>query len=132
MLLRFLSHLIICSTLLILAFSHPLADQNEQHNSMGTMKLRGLSQTISDYGRLNHRAPTFSRRQLIIESYRLSLSHQVQILPITIAAQKLRAFWTDVMIAANSKWQSNDHILLLQFGQLLILSESDDDNIPLN
>ena len=62
MLLRFLSHLIICSTLLILAFSHPLADRNEQHNNMAAMRLGGLSQPPSDYGRLNHRVPTFSRR----------------------------------------------------------------------
>ena len=64
--LRFLSHLIICSTLLILAFSHPPADWNEQHSSMTTMKLRGLSQPLSDQERLDHRAPTFSRRQLVI------------------------------------------------------------------
>ena len=103
MLLRLLSHLIICSTLLILAFSHPLADRNEQHNSMGTMTLRDLSQPSSDHGRLNPRGPTFSRRQLIIEGYRLSLSHQVQILPISITAQQLRAFWTEVMITADFK-----------------------------
>ena len=36
------------------------------------------------------------------------------------------------MIAADSKWQVNDHILLLQFGQLLILFESDDEILPLD
>ena len=120
MLLQRFSHLTVFSNLLTLAFTHPLEDQNEQHTDITIREPRGLSQPSLDHSHLNLQIPTLSRRNNIIGGYQISLFRHVQILPITVAAEDLRQFWTGVMIAVDAKRQTNDHVLPVRFGNLEI------------
>lgn len=132
MLLPRFSHLTVFSNLLTLAFTHPLEDQNEQHTDITIREPRGLSQPSLDHSHLNLQIPTLSRRNIIIGGYQISLFRHVQILPITVAAEDLRQFWTGVQIAVYAKRQTNDHVLPLRFGKLEILFESENQNVPLD
>lgn len=129
MLLLCLVHL---SALLLPAFTHPLADQDKQHTDMRTIEHHDLSQPPSDHRRLNFGGPSLSRRVNILEGYRLSFSQNVQILPVTVAAEVLREFWTGVMVAVVANWQTNDRVLEARFGNLEILFESGNANGPLD
>lgn len=120
------------STLLIPAFTHPLADQDKQHTDIRTIEHHDLSQPPSDHRRLKLRDPSLSRRIDNLEGYRLSFSQNVQILPVTVAAEVLREFWTEVMVAVVANWQTNDRILDARFGNLEILFESGNANGPLD
>ena len=126
MLLLRLLHL---STLLILAFNHLLAYHNKQHTDIRTIEYHGLSEFASDHRRLNLRNLSLSRRVNSLEGYQFSLSQHIQILPVTVAAEALREFWTEVMVAVVAKWQSNDHFLDARFGGLEILFENGNEDV---
>ena len=59
----------------------------------------------------------------------LSFSQSIQIIPISITAEERREFWTEVIVAADSKWQTAAHILPSRFGKLRILFESGNEGV---
>ena len=126
------SHLSVFLSLLIPAFTHPLADQNEQQPDITAIEPRDLAQPPWDPRRLTHHTSTLSKRFLIIDGYQLSLSQHVQILPINIASEEIREFWTQVMATVLANWPSDSHTLSVNVGQMQVLFDSGDENVPLD
>ena len=93
------------------------------------MEPRSLLQTPPNHTHSkSHQSQLLHSRELTLAgTYQLVFSHHVQLLPIRIAAEELRAFWNGVMIAANAKWQTADPVLPISLGNLHIVFESGGD-----
>ena len=127
-----LSHWTTISTLLFSALTHLPVIQAEQQKDTKALRPRVPLQLSSDHLHREFQSQILTRRFIIIDGYRLALASHVQILPIQIAATELRNFWNRVIPAVVEKWGTNDGSLLVSFGNLQILFESEHPNVALD